>query len=106
MWLADMGADVIKIEETRGRYSDIIGVDPALSQLTEEQRDDLLTACRLVDRNKRSVCLNLKKEEGRGVFYRLTKQADVVVVEARPGVSKRLGIDYETLKEVNPAIIQ
>jgi len=106
MWLADMGADVIKIEETRGRYSDIIGVDPALPQLTEEQRDDLLTACRLADRNKRSVTLNLKSEEGRGVFHRLAKQADVVVVEARPGVSKRLGIDYETLKEVNPAIIQ
>src|SRR5690606_12693358 len=58
-----------------------------------------------INRNKRSIGLNLKTEEGKEIFYKLAKEADVIVENYRPGVTKKLGIDYETIKELNPAII-
>jgi crotonobetainyl-CoA:carnitine CoA-transferase CaiB-like acyl-CoA transferase len=58
-----------------------------------------------VDRHKRSISLNLKTKEAQGVFYRLTEKSDVIVEQFRPGVTQRLGIDYETLKAKNPNII-
>lgn len=93
--LADFGADVIRIEPPRG-------VDP---------NEGMFSANRMsgdfqnLNRNKRSLTLNLKKPEGLAVFRRLVKDADVVVENWRPDVKNRLGVDYESLAEINPRII-
>ena len=57
-----------------------------------------------INRNKKSMTLNLKEDEAREIFYRLAREADVVVENYRQ-VTKKLGVDYETLREVNPRII-
>jgi crotonobetainyl-CoA:carnitine CoA-transferase CaiB-like acyl-CoA transferase len=106
MWLGDMGADVIKIEETERRGVEYANVFPDLfKNLDKEKREDLISAYQFMNRNKRSMCLNLKSEQGRKIFYKLAKKADIVVIESRPGVSKRLGIDFDTLRKVNIRII-
>ena len=92
--LADFGADVIKIEAPPG-------VDPNEGMSGERHGYDMLN----LHRNKRSVTLNLKEAEGRAVFMRMLKIADVVVENFRPDVKERLGIGYEALKAVNPRII-
>lgn len=86
--LGDVGADIIKIEPPAG---DATRQYP--STLAEDNRTFLG-----VNRNKRSVVLNLKDPEGLAAFYRLVEKADVVVHNFRPSVPRRLGIDYETLK--------
>ena len=98
MLLADMGADVIKIEAGGGRAAQTI---EAVDAEVEERR----RAYNAEGRNKRSIVLNLKMDEARQVFYKLVKDADVVVEEFRPGVLKRLGADYDTISEINPRII-
>ncbi len=55
--------------------------------------------------NKKSICLNLKSEKGRNTFYRLVKKSDVILEGFRPGVTKRLRIDYDTIRKTNPKII-
>ena len=95
MFLADLGADIIKIEPGGGRAQAFSG---ALGG--EERR-----AYDAENRNKRSIVLNLKAEEARQVFYELAKDADVIVEEFRPGVVKRLGVDYDTIKKMNPRIV-
>lgn len=95
MILADLGADVLKIEPPG---SDI----PFFAPPVEEDR---WCAYNAHDRNKRSIVLNLKTEEGRQIFYNLSEGADVVVEGFRPGAVKRLGVDYDTLKINNPRII-
>lgn len=97
MLLADMGANVIKIEEpTEGDPTR--RVPPGL---VNGETPYTLT----ISRNKRSLTLNLKSEAGRRIFYRLVEKADVVLDNFRPGVTHRLGIDHETLREINPRII-
>ena len=88
--LADFGADVIKIEGTK--VEDMGGPrdGPDFQNL---------------HRNKRSITLNLKAPQGREVFLRLVKNADVVVENFRPDVKDRLGIDYESLRRINPRIV-
>jgi formyl-CoA transferase len=88
--LADFGADVVKIEATK--VEDMGGPrdGPDFQNL---------------HRNKRSITLNLKDPKGREVFFRLVKNADVVVENFRPDVKDRLGIDYESLRKVNPRIV-
>lgn len=103
MILADLGADVIKVEEPgppTGRRAEQAGQAPEMPRTLE--RDSPYNA---LNRNKRSIGLNLKHPDARKVFYNLAKAADVVVEEFRPGVTKRLGIDYDTLSKVNPRII-
>ena len=92
--LADFGADVIKIESPPG-------VDPNESMGGARTGSDFQN----LHRNKRSMTLNLKLAEGREVFARLAKTADVVVENYRPDVKYRLGVDYEALAKVNPRII-
>ena len=98
MLLADLGADVIKIEppgtgdQTRGAMGFKMKGADSMGFLN-------------MNRNKRSVALNLKSSAGREVFLRLVKTADILVENYRPGVMKRLGIDYAVLHEVNPALI-
>jgi crotonobetainyl-CoA:carnitine CoA-transferase CaiB-like acyl-CoA transferase len=96
MILADLGAEVIRIEAGGGRAA------LASSLAEEESLQSILNAA---GRNKKSIVLDLKAEEGREVFYKLTRGADVIVEEFRPGVVKRLGVDYETVKQINPRIV-
>ncbi|MEX2455563.1 MAG: CaiB/BaiF CoA-transferase family protein [Rhodospirillaceae bacterium] len=92
--LADWGADCIKIElpPSAGIKEGITG---------DRNGPDFQN----LHRNKRSMTLNLKEEAGREIFYRLAATADVVVENYRPDVKYRLGVDYETLKKVNPRIV-
>jgi len=91
--LADFGADVIKVEMPPSLEADTMGGPrhgPDFQNL---------------HRNKRSITLNLKDKEGAAILMKLAKTADVVVENYRPDVKFRLGIDYESLKKVNPRII-
>src|SRR6476661_2440026 len=92
--LADFGADVIKIESPPG-------VDPNETMGGPRDGPDMQN----LHRNKRSMTLNLKRPEAREVLARLVKSADVVVENFRPDVKFRLGIDYSSLKKINPRII-
>ena len=92
--LADFGADVIKIEAPPG-------VDPNEGISGARHGYDMIN----LHRNKRSISLNLKESDGRAVFMRMLKTADIVVENYRPDVKDRLGIGYEALKAVNPRII-
>jgi formyl-CoA transferase len=93
--LADLGADVIKIEPPDG---DNIRKYP--STLQQEGRAYLGA-----NRNKRGIVLDLKREEGKAVMRRLVETADVLVHNFRPAVPARLGIDYATLKAINPRLV-
>lgn len=90
---ADWGANVIKIEEPGDMPDDKPG---GSAQFADYQN---------THRNKRSVTLNLKNPKGRELFLEMVKQADVVVENYRPNVKFKLGIDYESLRQVNPRII-
>ena len=92
MMLADVGADVLKIETPEpDRPSDAEWVRRTLHTFT--------------NRNKRSMSLNMKSADGQEIFRRLAAAADVVVEGFRPGVMKRLGADYETLRKLNPRLV-
>jgi crotonobetainyl-CoA:carnitine CoA-transferase CaiB-like acyl-CoA transferase len=85
MILADHGADVLRVEAPR------FASDPL--------------PLHTLHRNKRHMSLNLKADEGREIFYRLARGADVVLEGFRPGVAARLGVDYETLHGLNPHLV-
>ena len=91
--LADWGADVIKIEEPADAGADIMGGG----------RDGV--DFQNLQRNKRSMTLNLKSEQGLEVFMQLVAKADVIVENYRPDVKSRLGIDFEAVSKVNPRIV-
>jgi crotonobetainyl-CoA:carnitine CoA-transferase CaiB-like acyl-CoA transferase len=92
--LGDLGAEVIKIHESHPeqRGGLILQVFPNSSDFPGF-------------RNCKTMGLNLKTKEGRKIFYDLSKTADVVIEGSRPGVMKRLGIDYAAIKKMNPAIV-
>jgi crotonobetainyl-CoA:carnitine CoA-transferase CaiB-like acyl-CoA transferase len=98
-YLADMGADVIKIEPPgRGAWErSWAGADTFLGGVS--------AFFMLANRNLRSVTLNLKHERGVEIAKRLAKTADVIVENFRPGVMDRLGLGYEELRKINPRII-
>ena len=92
MLLGDLGADVLLVEppaDSRAGQNPGVGVDPHNA----------------LGRNKRSIVLNLRDEQAREVFYKLAEPADVVLEGFRPGVVKRLGVDYETLRDKNPRLV-
>ncbi|MBI4416892.1 MAG: CoA transferase [Euryarchaeota archaeon] len=94
--LANLGADVIKVEDpVLGDY--MRAVPPTI--------DDTSYAFLMVNRGKRSVVVDLRKEEGRRVLYRLATKADVFVEQFRPHTVKALGIDYPQIRKTNPDII-
>jgi alpha-methylacyl-CoA racemase len=99
MLLGDLGADVLKIEAP--------GAAEFRPSLTASAREENRKAAAYYapDRNKKSIVVNLKSEAGREIFYRLSRRADVIVEGFRPGVAKRLKIDYETIDRLNPKII-
>src|SRR5262245_56719424 len=98
MLLGDLGADVIKIEPTDG------GDQTRRAMGFKLKGNDSLGFFNL-NRNKRSLALNLKTNSAREVFYKLVETADILVENYRPGVTKRLGIDYDTLSKINPRLI-
>ena len=93
--LADFGADVIRIEPPPG-------VDPNDTMFAEKRRGGDFQN---LNRNKRSLTLNLKTREGIALLHRLVAGADVVLENWRPDVKKRLSLDYETLSGINPSVI-
>jgi crotonobetainyl-CoA:carnitine CoA-transferase CaiB-like acyl-CoA transferase len=100
MLLADLGADVVKIEPPRGdltRYAEPF--------LPADEVREFGGYFQSVNRNKRSVMLDLKKPEGREVFLRLVPPTAVVVENFRAGVMDRLGLAYEVLREINPRLV-
>ena len=102
--LADMGADVLKVEDTG--TGDYIRWMPPYYGGEEQQREGTASAYFLaLNRNKRSLRLNLKDERGRDVLLRLAEDYDVVVESFRPGVMDRLGVGYEALRSRNPRVI-
>ncbi|MDH7496869.1 MAG: CaiB/BaiF CoA-transferase family protein [Syntrophomonadaceae bacterium] len=94
--LADFGAEVIKVEDPKGG-----DLGRWLPPLIEGESARFYT----VNRNKKSVTLDLRKEQGKEVFKRLVRGADVVIDQFRPGVMKKLGLDYEVLREINPRLV-
>lgn len=106
MVLADLGADVLRVEEfgplTGRRAEQAKGAALSLEDVGFPERDSPFNA---FNRNKKSIALNLKISESRQVLYKLVERADIVVEEFRPGVTKKLGIDYETLSQINPQLI-
>jgi crotonobetainyl-CoA:carnitine CoA-transferase CaiB-like acyl-CoA transferase len=98
MLLGDMGADVIKIEPPRTGDSTRHSMG---FRLKGEDSPGFLA----LNRNKRSITLNLKDEADREVLYALVRTADILVENARPGVAQRLGIDYDTLAAINPRLV-
>ena len=105
--LADMGMDVIKVEEPEPRYGMARDVMTPYQPTPEGERH--ASAFNTLARNKRSIALDLLRPDLRPrsqeVFYRLAREADVVLEAYRPGVLKWMGIDYETLRGINPRII-
>lgn len=97
MIFADLGADVIHVESTR--RVDMMRIMPPYDDDSESFVHQHL------NRSKKSICLNLKKQEAVDIVKKLVLEYDIVIEGFRPGVMKRLGIDYETLKEVNPRLI-
>lgn len=96
MLLADMGAEVIKIEDNEGDFT----------RVTRDVSLDGVSAYFLsINRNKRSLVLDLKKPEGRALFYELVKVSDVVIDNMRPRALRKLECDFDDLKKFNPRII-
>jgi crotonobetainyl-CoA:carnitine CoA-transferase CaiB-like acyl-CoA transferase len=100
MLLADLGADVVKIEPPRGDMARALGPHPK-----DRAVCDYGGYFASINRNKRSVVLDLKEAGDREVFLRLVDAADAVVENARVGVMERLGIGYEVLRERNPRLV-
>jgi len=96
MLLADLGANIIKIEmpktgdDSRAHYPMVNGESAYYMNL---------------NRNKRSVTLNLKTQEGKALLKELVKKADILIENYRPGVMEKLGLGYDTLKEINPGLV-
>lgn len=96
MMLADLGADVLKVE------------DPSLGDYARQrlpQVGGVGGMFQILNRNKKSLTLNLKHPEGVEIFYKLAKGADVILEGFRPGVMSRLGVGYEQIRQINPRII-
>jgi crotonobetainyl-CoA:carnitine CoA-transferase CaiB-like acyl-CoA transferase len=99
--LADFGADVLKVEDT-GLGDYIRWATPYYEGVEDSAKSALFLA---LNRGKRSLRLNLKSAGGREVLLRAVRESDVVLESFRPGVLDRLGVGYEAMREVNPAIV-
>src|SRR5665213_2546921 len=102
--LADFGADVLKVEDTG--MGDYIRWSGGAGQQYDGAHESAKSALFLsLNRNKRSIRLDLKTEPAREVLLRLVREHDVVLESFRPGVLDRLGVGYERLREENPGIV-
>ena len=97
MLLADMGANVIKIERP--------GTGDDTRRMGSRLTGDISGGFLALNRNKRSITLDLRSDDGKAVFRRMAETADIVVENFRPGVMDRLGLGYETLSEINARLI-
>ena len=100
MVLGDLGADVIRVEEPGGGR-----MARERSANADEAQAKRNAAFNALNRNKRSIALNLKDESAQKVLHQLVRDADVFVEGFRPGVVSRLGCDYETLSGINPRLV-
>lgn len=96
MIMSDMGADIIKVENPAA---------PDMMRYIPPIIDNISAVYSHVNRGKKSLTLNLKKENAREIIYRLVEDYDIVIEQFRPGVMKRLGLGYEDLKKINKSII-
>ncbi|MCO4319096.1 CoA transferase [Phyllobacterium sp. 21LDTY02-6] len=96
--LGDLGADVVKVEPTTGEWQRHVAAGGA-----EGSRVNVSFLS--LNRNKRSLAVDLKSPDGKQVLLDLVKTADVFLQNYRPGVAKRLGVDYESLSKINPGLI-
>ncbi|MDO4870009.1 MAG: CaiB/BaiF CoA-transferase family protein [Bacillota bacterium] len=98
LMLADMGAEVLKISAP-DRYDLVLGMDPVI------EGTDITATQAWLGRNKKTMLLDLKRPEGKEIVKQLILEYDIILEQFRPGVMDRLGLGYETLKEINPALI-
>jgi crotonobetainyl-CoA:carnitine CoA-transferase CaiB-like acyl-CoA transferase len=96
--LGDLGADVIKIEPPAGEWQRHVSAGGARGNRVNVSFLSL-------NRNKRSLAIDLKKPEGRALLLDLVRSADVFMQNYRPGVAERLGVDYEALRAINPRLV-
>lgn len=96
--LGDLGADVVKVEPTTGEWQRHVAAGGA-------EGNRVNVSFLSLNRNKRSLAVDLKSPEGKQVLLDLVKTADVFLQNYRPGVAKRLGVDYESLSKINPKLI-
>ncbi|NNV19260.1 CoA transferase [Ochrobactrum pseudogrignonense] len=96
--LGDLGADVVKVEPTTGEWQRHVAAGGA-------EGNRVNVSFLSLNRNKRSLAVDLKSPDGKQVLLDLVKTADVFLQNYRPGVAKRLGVDYESLSKVNPKLI-
>ena len=97
MILADLGAEVIKIEQPSSGGDTTLGAGPRPGGVHYYAVAN--------DRNKKSLTLNLRNDEGKEIFYEMVKKSDVILDNFRPGVMEKIGVDYETVRKKNPGII-
>ncbi|WP_243075817.1 CaiB/BaiF CoA-transferase family protein [Microbacterium sp. SS28] len=96
--LGDLGADVIKVEPTAGEWQRFAAAGGA-------QGNRINVSFLSLNRNKRSLAVDLKSDEGKNVVRELVRTADVFIQNYRPGVAARLGLDYATLSALNPSLV-
>ena len=96
--LGDLGADVIKVEPVSGEWQRHVSAGGA-------RGNQINVSFLSLNRNKRSLAVDLKSDDGRALLYRLVRDADVFLQNYRPGVAPRLGVDYETLSRINPRLV-
>ncbi|NVP56943.1 CaiB/BaiF CoA transferase family protein [Mycoplana rhizolycopersici] len=96
--LGDLGADVVKIEPVTGEWQRHVSAGGA-------KGNRINVSFLSLNRNKRSLAIDLKSPEGKAVLLDLVKDADVFLQNYRPGVAARLGVDYETLSKLNPRLV-
>lgn len=102
MILADLGAEVIRCEALPGVGGRGTGMGTSPGPDPEGRKRAAFDA---LNRNKKSIGFNLKSEQGREVFYKLAKTADVIVEGFRPGVVNSLGVGYDNIKKINPKVV-
>lgn len=98
--LSDLGMEVIKVE--RFPQGDITRY---LFMYIRQENRSLSSYYLNLNRGKKSICINLREEKGREIIYKLVEKCDVIVENYQPGTMKKLGLDYETVKKINPKII-
>lgn len=96
--LGDLGADVIKVEPVTGEWQRHVSAGGA-------RGNQVNVSFLSLNRNKRSLAIDLKSDAGRTILYRLIKESDVFLQNYRPGVAQRLKVDYETLSRINPRLV-
>jgi crotonobetainyl-CoA:carnitine CoA-transferase CaiB-like acyl-CoA transferase len=96
--LGDLGADVVKVEPVTGEWQRHVAAGGA-------RGNKVNVSFLSLNRNKRSLAVDLKAPEGKEILYDLVRKADVFLQNYRPGVAARLGVDYETLSKLNPRLV-